>query len=118
MDYKFSTSKAGNRSDRLQYEGLSLVNKEGDAVELPNDEERQKWMEHIQRGTESEGRVFDSMEMYQRDMLDIIIMTDIPRSSALVMRDDTGTAIDEELWTHQDYDWDKTGMGRNNRKPL
>ncbi|MCP3667664.1 MAG: hypothetical protein GY696_35100 [Gammaproteobacteria bacterium] len=102
----------------LQYEGLSLVNMEGVAVELPNDEKRRKWMEHIQKGTESEGREYDSLEMYQRDMLDLIIITDIARSSLLIMREDTGTAIDENLWTHQDYDWVRTGVGRNNQQPL
>ncbi|MCP3661991.1 MAG: hypothetical protein GY696_05755, partial [Gammaproteobacteria bacterium] len=110
-------TEVANFPPGLQYEGLSLVNKEGGS-QLPNDEERQKWMEHIQRGTESEGREFDSLEMYQRDMLDLIIMTDIARSSALVMREDTGTAIDEELWTHQDYDWVKIGVGRSNQQPL
>ena len=74
-------------------------------MELPNDDERRKWMECIQRGTESEGREYDSLEMYQREVLDLIIVTDIARSSPLVMRDGAGTAIDEDLWTHQDYDW-------------
>ena len=76
-------------------------------------------MEHIQKGTESEGREYESLEMYQREVLDLIIVTDIARSSPLIMRDGACTAIDEDLWTHQDYDWvTKPGVERNNQQPL
>ncbi len=88
-------------------------------MDLPNDDERRQWLERIQRGTESEGRDYDSLEMYQREMLDLIIVTDIARSSQLIMRDSACTAIDEDLWTHQDYDWVmKPGVERNNQQPL
>ncbi len=88
-------------------------------MELPNDDERRKWMERIQKGTEAEGREYDSLEMYQREVLDLIIITDIARSSSLVMREDASTAIYEDLWTHQDYDWVmKTGVERNKQQPL
>ncbi|MCP3668675.1 MAG: hypothetical protein GY696_40370 [Gammaproteobacteria bacterium] len=103
---QFHSLKPGTELERfppsLQYEGLSLVNTEGVVVDLPKDDERRQWLEHIQKGTESEGREFKSLEMYQREILDLIIVTDIARSSPLIMKDGACTAIDEDLWTHQD----------------
>ncbi|MCP3668325.1 MAG: hypothetical protein GY696_38545 [Gammaproteobacteria bacterium] len=120
---QFHSLKHGAELERfppgLQYEGLSLVNTEGVVVDLPKGDERQQWLKRIQRGTESEGREYESLEMYQREMLDLIIVKDIARSSPLIMRDGACTAIDEDLWTHQDYDWvTKPGVERNNQQPL
>ncbi|MCP3665908.1 MAG: hypothetical protein GY696_25995 [Gammaproteobacteria bacterium] len=52
-------------------------------------------------------------------MLDLVIVTDIARSSPLIMKDGVDTAIDEDLWTHLDYDWDTNpGLERNNLQTL
>ena len=120
---QFHSLKPGTELERfppgLQYEGLSLMNTEGVVVDLPKDDERRQWLEHIQKDTESEGRKFKSLEIYQREMLDLIIVTDIARSSPLIMKDVVCTAIDEDLWTHQDYDWvTKPGVERNNLQTL
>ncbi|MCP3665907.1 MAG: hypothetical protein GY696_25990 [Gammaproteobacteria bacterium] len=42
----------------FQYDGLSLVNKEGEVVDLPEYDERRRWLERIQKGTEFEGRKY------------------------------------------------------------